>query len=329
MEKKASINEATKISEHLHKYGGTVLSHLLFLHDKAVYWTKDNKVLFSYQTIADKVVVLGDPVGEKGAIFKSIEELKESVDRFGYTPIYYQVSQKMLPYLHENGYDFIKLGEEGYVDLKEFSLSGKKMKGLRAGKNKLEREGYRFEIIHPPFSNELLTQLKYISDHWLGGRAEKGFSLGFFNESYISLDPIATVTNQHGEVVAFSTIMPVYDQHQTISVDIMRFLPDSPNGTMDFIFINLLEWAKEEGFVYFNLGMAPLSNVGISKYSFLSEKIAAQIYKQGHVFYHFEGVRRFKDKYADLWEPKYLAYKRKTSLLFTMLQLTYLINRKK
>lgn len=325
--KKSSLDETQTILDFLYQYGGTVLSHLIFLHDKAIYWTKDSKVLFSYQTVADKLVVLGNPVGEKTAIFKAIEELREEADQFGYTPIYYQVSQDMLPYLHENGYDFLKLGEEGFVDLHTFSLSGNKMKSLRASRNKFDKDGFHFEVVNPPFSKVLMLQLKNISDHWLGGRTEKGFSLGFFDESYLSHSAIGLVRNQEGEIIAFASLMPVYDGHQTFSVDLMRFLPETPNGTMDYMFINLIEWGKKEGYQRFNLGMAPLANVGVSKYSFLSEKIAAQIYNQGHIFYQFQGVRKFKEKYAVIWEPKYLAYKRKTSLLFTMAQLTFLISR--
>ena len=98
---------------------------------------------------------------------------------------------------------------------------------------------------------------------------------------------------------------------------------------MDFIFLSLFEWAKEEGYKNFNLGMAPLSKVGLSKFSFLSERIAAQIYLHGHLFYHFQGLRKFKEKYAGSWESKYLAYRRKSSLTLTMAQVTLLIGKKR
>jgi phosphatidylglycerol lysyltransferase len=48
----------------------------------------------------------------------------------------------MLPMLHENGFGFFKLGEESLVDLEHFSLTGKKMKGMRAIKNKFERDHF-------------------------------------------------------------------------------------------------------------------------------------------------------------------------------------------
>lgn len=203
------------------------------------------------------------------------------------------------------------------------------MSNMRNIKNKFERENYHFEIIEPPFNDDLLQELKAVSNEWLGGRREKGFSLGFFDEAYLNKSEIAILKNSDENVIGFASLMPVYDQDQTISVDLMRFLPNSPSGTMDFIFLSLFDWAKENGYTKFNLGMAPLSNVGLSKYSFFSEKVASQIYFHGQVFYHFQGLRKFKEKYHVSWVPKYLAYRKKSSLPITMAQVTLLIGKRR
>lgn len=65
--------------------------------------------------------------------------------------------------------------------------------------------------------------------------------------------------------------MPVY-QNGSLSVDLMRYYPDAPSGIMDAIFIHLFQWAKENEYHSFNIGMAPLSNVGLSTQSFWSEQ---------------------------------------------------------
>ncbi|MGE8078809.1 bifunctional lysylphosphatidylglycerol flippase/synthetase MprF [Peribacillus loiseleuriae] len=325
----ASLVQEGKIMEHLDKFNGTVLTHLIFLHDKYIYWNKKNNVMFSYQIYSDKLVVLGDPIGERDEMLLAIEEFRETSDLYGFTPVFYEVSNTMLPYLHENGYDFFKLGEEAYVDLDSFSYSGKKMKGARAVKNKFERENYHFGIVAPPFDEDLMKELRGISNEWLQGRTEKGFSLGFFDEDYLNKAEIAVVKDEGKRILGFVNIMPVYDKKQTISLDLMRFGKDAPSGTMDFVFLSLFEWAKEQGYKSFNIGMAPLSNVGLSKYSFLSEKIASQIFMHGQFLYSFHGLRKFKEKYADTWQPKYLAYRKKTSLPFTMTQITLLIGKKR
>ncbi|CRK83738.1 lysyltransferase [Neobacillus massiliamazoniensis] len=324
-----SIGHDEEILEHLLKYKGKVLSHLYFLHDKYIFWNKKKNVLFSFQEYADKLVILGDPIGEKSDMASAINEFLEISDLYGYTPVFYQVSDEMLTFLHGSGYAFFKLGEEAFVDLKSFPVSGSRMKGLSALQNKFIRDGYQFEIITPPFSKELVDELREVSNDWLQGRKEKGFSLGFFDLDYLNKAPIAIAKDKENRILGFLSIMYVYDDDQTISVDLMRMRPDAPSGTIDFLFLSLLEWAKEQDYKRFNMGMAPLANVGLSRFSFLSEKIAAQIFLHGHFLYHFRGLRKFKEKYTNNWEPKYLAYRRKSSLPFTMAQITLLISKKR
>lgn len=323
-----SIDQENKIKNHLTLYKGTEFSHLIFLHDKFVHWNSKDTVLFSYQIYEDKIVMLGNPVGQEADFSSAIEEFLELADRNGYTPVFYEIDSKFLPSLHEQGFNFFKLGEEAFVDLKNFTLAGKKMKGYRALKNKFDREEYRVEVLSPPYSSELMNELKEVSTKWLEGRLEKGFSLGFFDESYLNKSNIAALMGKEG-IIGFASLMPMYDNGERISVDLMRFKPGAPSGTMDFIFISLFEWAKEKGYSLFNIGMSPLSNVGQSKYSFLSEKVAAQLFLHGQYFYHFKGLKNFKLKYADFWESKFLAYRKKSSLTITIAQITLLISRKR
>jgi phosphatidylglycerol lysyltransferase len=324
-----SSEQEQEILDHLKVYDGKALTHLIFLHDKYIFWNKKRNVLLSYQQYADKLIVLGDPIGEKRDIAETIQEFHEISDLHGFTPIFYQVSNEMLQYLHGNGYAFFKLGEEAFIDLQSFQLTDIKMRGLRVISQKYEEENYQFEIIQPPYSKEMLETLKGISDDWLEGRTEKGFSLGFFDDLYLNRSEMALVKNEKGHTIGFASMMPIYDQHFTISVDLLRMKPDLSQGTVDFLFLSIFEWAKENGYQRFNMGMAPLSRVGQSRFSFLSERIAAQIFLNGHFIYHYQGLRKFKEKFTDIWEPKYLAYRRSSSLPFTMLQITLLISKKR
>ncbi|MFR3499010.1 MAG: phosphatidylglycerol lysyltransferase domain-containing protein, partial [Paraclostridium bifermentans] len=284
------------------------------------------EVMLQYQVYANKLVVLGNLVGDDSKFFESIQEFYEMSDRYGYIPVFTAIDEKMIPHLHETGYEFIKLGEEASVNLEEFTLEGRKMKSVRNALSRVEKEGYTFEMVYPPFSKSFLEEIKKVSDEWLEGRPEKGFSVGFFDEGYLSLDAIAIVKNKDGEIKGFTNLMPMYDGNKTLSIDLMRFSKDSCNGIMDFIFVNLFKYGIEHGYSRFNMGMAPLSNVGRSKYSFLREKMAAKIYSHGQYFYSFEGLKRFKEKYCESWDGRYMAYKKRTSLVFTMIQVIMLVS---
>ncbi|MDB8790376.1 bifunctional lysylphosphatidylglycerol flippase/synthetase MprF [Romboutsia sp. 1001216sp1] len=311
----------------LNKFGGTSIIHFIYLNDKYVYINKDKDVLIQYQTYANKIFILGNPVGNDENIFNTIQEFYELADKYGYIPTFCAIDDKLIPYLHETGYEFFKLGEEAAVDLNKFTLEGRKMKSVRNAISRVSKEEYTFEVVKPPFSDEFMDSIKAVSDEWLCGRQEKGFSIGFFDVEYLSRNPISIVKNKDGEIKGFANFMPMYDGHKTLSIDLMRFSHETCNGIMDFMFVNLFEWGKENGYSRFNMGMAPLSNVGISKYAFLGEKIAAKVYSHGHKFYSFQGLKKFKEKYCDSWDGRYMAYKRKTSLITTMIQVILLVSK--
>ncbi len=318
-----------KVIQHLEKYEGHINAHLVFLQDKYLYWSKDQDVLFLYKTIADKIVVLGEPIGDSEKIDAAIEEFKKDVDQYGMTVIFYQVGKENMARYHEKGYHFFKLGEESMVNLNEFTLSGKKASNLRNQLNKFTKMGYTFEIIHPPFSLAILRELENVSDDWLNGRKEKGFSLGFFSEEYLQKSPIAVLKDKESQIVAFANLTPAYDSNPTLSLDLMRYKKEAPMGTMDVLFCRILEWSKNENYEWFSLRMAPLSNVGKSKFSFFSEKTAYKFFTYGSSLYGFSGLRRYKEKFTTNWDSKYMAYRHKKSFLITLIQVSLMIQNSK
>lgn len=328
--RKIPVKTFDQCSEYIEKiieeYKGDSLTHLVFLKDKYIYLNEDKDLFIQYEVYGDKLFVLGNPVGNNENLFREIEKFCEYADNYGYTPVFYQVNEEMISYLHSNGYDFMKIGEEAKVDVKEFKVVGNKMKSLKTSRSKVTKEGYTFHMVEPPFSREFLDSLREISDEWLDGRKEKGFSVGFFDEDYLNKAPIAILKDREGEIKAFANIMYMYDD-ESFSVDLMRFSKNTPRGVMDFMFINLIEYGKEKGYEIFNMGMAPLANVGLSKYAFWNEKLALQFYENGQALYSFKGLRRFKEKFSHNWEYKYIAYRRNTSILITVIQAAIVCSR--
>ncbi|HHQ4328057.1 TPA: bifunctional lysylphosphatidylglycerol flippase/synthetase MprF, partial [Clostridium perfringens] len=328
--RKIPVKTFDQCSEYIEKiieeYKGDSLTHLVFLKDKYIYLNENKDIFIQYEVYGDKLFVLGNPVGNNENLFREIEKFCEYADNYGYTPVFYQVNEEMISYLHSNGYDFMKIGEEAKVDVKEFKVVGNKMKSLKTSRSKVTKEGYTFHMVEPPFSMEFLDSLREISDEWLDGRKEKGFSVGFFDEDYLNKAPIAILRDREGEIKAFANIMYMYDD-ESFSVDLMRFSKNTPRGVMDFMFINLIEYGKEKGYEIFNMGMAPLANVGLSKYAFWNEKLALQFYENGQALYSFKGLRRFKEKFSHNWEYKYIAYRRNTSILITVIQAAIVCSR--
>ena len=105
-----------------------------------------------------------------------------------------------LPCYREAGFEAIGIGQEGMVDLETFTLEGKEGKPLRTPVNKLTHAGYTFAVHQPPIGNELLGELRQISDEWLTMMhgSEKKFSLGWFEAEYIRSSAIGAVRTSAG-----------------------------------------------------------------------------------------------------------------------------------
>ncbi|MGL5616093.1 MAG: bifunctional lysylphosphatidylglycerol flippase/synthetase MprF [Sarcina sp.] len=330
-DKKMKTNTLSETEEDINNilktYGGILTAHLVFLGDKYVYINEKKDVILQYDIFSENVFVLGDPIGNEESFSEAIEEFYDYVDLYGYDLIFYEATDEMVSLLHDKGYIFLKLGEEAVVDIQNFDLAGKKRQKLRTSMNKVSKEGYTFEVLNPPFSKEIMSELKVISDAWLDERSEKGYSMGYYDEVYLNRAPIAIVRDGEGEIKAFASVMEAYDNKKTIAIDLMRYVKETPHGLMDFVFVNLILDSKEKGYKYFQMGMAPLSNVGNSKYAFYGEKFAQQIYTYGQFLYSFKGLRKYKEKFASQWDPKYLAYRRKSALSVVSIQATLLCSK--
>jgi phosphatidylglycerol lysyltransferase len=250
---------------------------------------------------------MGDPVGNPESFLPLIWDFREKVDLHSGWPVFYQISARHLTMYLDIGLTLLKIGEEAHVDLKTFSMEGGSKKHLRNTQKKIEQEGFSFEIVPNEKVETILPELKTISDEWLAHKKtrEKRFSLGYFNETYLKENPVALVQKE-GKIVAFANMWLTGSKHEA-SIDLMRYSKDAPKNVMDYLFINLLLWGKENGYAWFNLGMAPFAGIDVHKFGTLWNKLGAFLYNHGETIYNFQGLRQFKDKYDPLWVPKYLA----------------------
>ncbi len=304
---------------------------LAFLNDKLLYYYIENEkdlVAFQFALEDGKAIVMGDPIGLKEYFPKAINEFIKEAESKNLIPLFYEIGQELTLLLHELGYEFMKFGETAKVNLTEFGLVGKSGRKFRAVINRGENSGYSFKIMSPPFSKEFMDELENISNDWLSGREEKGFSLGFFDRDYLSLAPVACVLDKSGKVQAFANFL-VCNTKTESSIDLMRYDPQTErNGIMDYLFVQIFLYLKENDVVYFDLGMAPLSNVGQNDHSFVEEKLAFLVYTFATRFYSFGGLRKYKEKFSPSWEARYLSYPKDSNLLFNLLTIYKVDNRK-
>lgn len=322
-----SENDIDKYRKFLNKYKGNYFTHLFFMRDKNVFYNSKNSVMMLYRPYKDNIIVLGDPIGESDDFEEAIDEIIEFASSHDMKVCFYEVAGENLEIYANQGFGFIKIGEDATVVLDDFTYDGKKNKNLRKSHNKLDGVNFSFELVKPPFSEDFINDIKRISDGWLGGKSELSFSMGAFKEEYLSEAPIAVLRNCEGKIIVFATIQPVVNS-DSITIDLMRYdRKKCDSNEMLLMFLGLIDMAKENEFKYFYLGMAPLSNVGGKKYSGTKEKAIKLVYDYGDKFYSFRGLRYFKEKFHPEWKGRYIVYKNDAELVDVMFSIYSLVHK--
>jgi phosphatidylglycerol lysyltransferase len=281
-------------------------ARLALTGDKAILTAEDGSAFLMYGAQGTSLIMLGDPVGDREAGKALLWRFRELADQQDARPVAYHASGERITDYLDMGLSAIKLGEEARVPLASFELAGGARRNLRQSHAKGAREGLTFEVVQPPIADDLLKRLKAVSLAWLldHGGHEKGFSLGRFDAAVLRHDPIALV-RKGDEIVAFANIWT--GGGVEASIDLMRHTSEAPRGVMDFLFVELILWAKAQGFAWFNLGMAPLSGLVDHRLAPFWHKVGRQIARRGGAYYGFEGLRTFKSKFDPVWTPRYLA----------------------
>ena len=296
--------------------------------DKCFLESEAGDAFLMYRVQGHSWVVMGDPVGPQAAWPKLLWRIRELADAAQGRILLYQISPAALPIAIDLGLQLIKYGEEGRVDLTRFSLDGPCAKSLRRAERRALRVGATFEVIARADVPAILPDLRLISDQWLAAKkhTEKGFSVGRFDPDYLGQFECAVVRHD-GELVAFANMWATQNREE-LSIDLMRHADAVPSGTMDFLFIHLMQWGQAQGFRWFSLGLAPLSGLAARRLAPTWARAGALLYRHGRAYFGFEGLRGYKEKFSPEWEPRYIAGPHGTPMARALMDLQTLVSQK-
>ena len=312
----APLEDKMRAESLVFSYGRSSLAHFTLLGDKHYYFTPDDQAFVAYTVEQGVGLALGDPIGEPAALSAAISGFEAHCEKNGWKAAFYQVLPDHLSLYKAAGFYSLAIGQEAVVDLEKFSKSGKAGKNFRAATNQLVKAGYQARIYRPPHSDERLAELRAVSDTWLADKrgAEKSFSLGKFDDDYLRRALLIILENSTGKAVAFANLVDEFQKNE-LTLDLMRSLSGLPEDSMLYLFIEMLEYAKAQGYESFNLGLAALSGLRNSKDAPFEERILATVFERFNQFYNFKGLYHFKGKLHPRWEMRYLIYPKRQDIL--------------
>jgi phosphatidylglycerol lysyltransferase len=282
-------------------------ANLALLGDKSFLFNKAHSAFVMYAVHERAWVALGDPVGPDAECAELVWQFRELVDRYEGWPIFYQVAEESLSVYLDQGMTLLKIGDEGRVLLKSFAVERLAAADLRQAHSRCGREHDEFAVVPAADVPPLLPRLREISTAWLNARHmhEKRFSLAFFDESYLLRFPCAVVRRE-GQVIAFANLWCAASREE-ISIDLMRYLPAAPPEVIACLFLETMLWGKQQGYQWFNLGMAPLAGGEDRPLAPMWNRTVNLDFRHGDHFSSLEELREFKEKLSPVWSARYLA----------------------
>lgn len=242
---------------------------------------------------------------------------------------YIQVSKPVADILHQRlGYYGTQFGSEARVDLRSWSLSGKKKQTIRTAINQAEKAGI---TVKERFSDDHTRQ---ISQAWIQTRKCKSNEIRFLirpmdmsyreNERHF-------YAYQDGKAVGFIYFDPIYDRNQIISYvpNISRANADFKQGIFYTLMAHAMEVFKSEGVPGLDLGLIPLAlhDDLEPQESPLLKRAMRLIYEKANFLYNFKGLEFTKSRFRGEVSKTYVCHQRAIPVaeLFAMFKLTRLL----
>jgi phosphatidylglycerol lysyltransferase len=299
------------VRDLMQRYGGsaTALDFFRLWPDKSYFFGEGQRACVAFKVARGIALALGDPVGPEDALEPTVAAFVQYCANNGWGVAFHQVTPERLPQYRRAGLSTIKVGENALVDLEQFAAQTANTRRWRDPRRKVGNRGYALVRYEPPHPLALLEQLEEVSREWLSlpGRRERSFTLGRFERGYLNETPLFAVQGGDGRIVAFVNQIPTFRSGET-TVDLMRHRVQVPNGTMDFLFGELLLHLHATGYRTFDLGMVPLAGVGEAPDATLQERAAHQLAQQLQRVFSYQGLRAYKEKFQPVWRDRYMVY---------------------
>jgi len=290
------------------QYARTPLDLFKLWPDKSYFFSPSQRCVIAYRVADNIAIALGDPVGPEEEIGPTVCKFLEMCRGNGWAVVFYQTLPDFVPLYRRFRLKKLKIGDNAMVDLSDFSLQGKSRRELRSKVRQLEAMGIHICEFQPPVPDDIISQLKAVSDQWLRipGRRERSFTLGQFDPDYLRSKPLLVVMDSAGTVLAFINLISV--DSTEITGDLMRRRTDAPNGIMDYLFLKLFLYAKGKGYARVSLGMAPMTGFQEREEATAEERAIHGLFQKLDFVFSFRGLHHYKAKFATSWEPRYLVY---------------------
>jgi lysyl-tRNA synthetase class 2 len=295
-------------------YGSDSLSFFNLRRDKSYFFSPTRRAFLAYRVVAGAALISSDPVGAEEEFDALLAEFRRVAHTHGWRVAVLGASGAHLERYRRLGMRAIPIGEEAVLRPDEFSLEGRAIRKVRQSVSRLVKAGYRLRVVTAEEADDALRgELDAVSTEWRGNQPERGFTMSI-DDLYVPGTVFALAEDEHGRIGGFLHLAPTAPCGGW-SLSTMRRRPGAPNGLTEFLIVETLAWAKEQGspevslnFCAFTEFISPERAVTLSRRALRRALLAAD-----NVF-QLERLYSFNRKFFPEWRPRYLMVEKLSDL---------------
>jgi len=175
--------------------------------------------------------------------------------------------------------------------------------------NRLQRLGYTASVAGPgDLSPEQRAQIERVSDQWLNGWPDRGFSMAMDDLFSHPQARFVLARDGEGTLEGFLHMVP---SRRGYSLSSMRRLRTSPNGLIEFLIAETAGWAREQGAQEISLNFSVFADVlradGTASWPVRATRWS--LLRLDRLF-QLERLFSFNRKFFPQWRRRYICFER-------------------
>ncbi|WP_405558486.1 phosphatidylglycerol lysyltransferase domain-containing protein [Streptomyces sp. NBC_01171] len=308
-----------RLRELLARHGhADSLGYFALRRDKSVVFSPTGKAAVTYRVVGGVSLASADPLGDPEAWPGAIERWLTEAREHGWTPAVMGASELGGMVYARHGLDALELGDEAIVEVADFALEGRAMRGVRQAYHRVGRAGYTVRIRrHADIPAEEMARMVRLADDWRDGDTERGFSmaLGRLGDPADGDCLLLECVDSAEQLRALLSFVPWGEKG--LSLDLMRRDRESDNGLIEFMVLDLIQRADEARITRLSLNFAMFRSV-FERGARLGAGPVLRLWRSLLAFFsrwwQIESLYRANAKYRPIWEPRYLLFEKSTDV---------------
>ena len=298
-------------------WGADTLAPFALRADKSYFFSEDDRAVLAYRVVGGVAIVSGDPVGPADGHGPLLDAFIAFARARGWRIAILGASEGSLGLYRERGLHALYHGDEAVLETETFSLEGRPIRKVRQSVHRLQRAGYRADVVRPgEIEPALRHELEAIAQEWRGREPERGFVMALDALFHLGdEDAVFVVGRGPGGAPAGFLHFAVCRAGSALSLSSMPRLRSTPNGFNEWLICESVAWACENGFGRISLNFAPFAallapEAQLSRLQRLERR--ALLGLKGH--FQLDNLMLFNRKFFPCWQRRFVVYERRLDL---------------